>query len=105
MQNKVFSTYNDVQSVLDMDIEDFINMYYSQIKKEKEDRIYSAWLMLYQNMGKDNFISFEEYRDKVTTTKKKSEIKIDEQTKLNIINKAELMTAKSNNVEWTNKLR
>lgn len=37
-------------------------------KKELEDKTWDRWLVDYRNMTKDNFISFEEYKDKLFPT-------------------------------------
>jgi hypothetical protein len=36
------------------------------IEKNREDRIFQQWVVQLPNMGQDNYVSFADYKDRVT---------------------------------------
>lgn len=51
-----------------MQWEDAIQIINKAYEKDFENRSFSMWLTLYPNMDKKNFISFDDYKRKFTTT-------------------------------------
>jgi hypothetical protein len=50
-----------------MDLIDGLELYNKAREKRREDRLYQAWVSLYPHFAKDNFISWEDYRDRHNT--------------------------------------
>ena len=48
--------------------EDAIQLINKAYEKEFENKAFNMWLTLYPNMDKKNFISFDDYKRKITTT-------------------------------------
>ncbi len=44
------------------------------LEKEKDKKLYQAWVSLYPKMDKESFISFEDFKEKQTSSKKFTEI-------------------------------
>lgn len=52
-----------------MEWEDTIEIINKAYEKEFENKAFSMWLTLYPNMDKKNFISFNDYKNQLTTPK------------------------------------
>ena len=58
-------------------------------EKETDQIIWEMWLSLYPNMNKDNFISFNDFKNKITNNKKNKNQTDDEMlAKVKILNAA-----------------
>lgn len=51
-----------------MQWEDAVQIINKAYEKEFENKFFSMWLTLYPNMDKKNFISFDDYKRKLTIT-------------------------------------
>jgi hypothetical protein len=54
-------TYN-LQSILDLEFN--IDLILYALEKETEKILWEMWLLKYQHMDKDNFINFEDFKNK-----------------------------------------
>ena len=67
MYDLLLSRYHNIDFVMRMDLIDGLELYAKAREKKREDRLYQAWVSLYPLLGKDNFVSWEAYRDMQNT--------------------------------------
>ena len=58
--------YGNLEYIMQSDIETAERIIAKAREKEKENRYFLQWVVQLPNMSKENFVSFEEYVDKVT---------------------------------------
>lgn len=58
--------YGNLEYIMQLDIETAMNVIEKAREKEKENRYFLQWVVQLPNMGKNNFVSFESYLDRVT---------------------------------------
>ena len=68
---------------------------FEAIQKEHEDKLYQSWVAIYPHMTKENFISYEEYKNmarqnakQLNNTDDNTVIKSSEQTEQELIEEA-----------------
>lgn len=59
----LLSRYSNVEFVLNLPCGDFIKQILKAREKDNEEKDYKMWLSLLPNMGKENYISFDEFRN------------------------------------------
>jgi len=60
----LLSLYHNMDFVMKMDLFDGLKLYEKAREKRSEERLYQAWVSLYPHFSKDNFVSWEDYRDR-----------------------------------------
>lgn len=68
VEELLLSRYSNLDYILNLGFYEGYEIILKAYKKELEDKAWDRWLVDYRNMNKDNFISFEEYKDKLFTT-------------------------------------
>nr|UVN08422.1 MAG: hypothetical protein [Bacteriophage sp.] len=68
VEELLLSRYSNLDYILNLGFYEGYEIILKAYKKELEDKAWDRWLVDYRNMTKDNFISFEEYKDKLFTT-------------------------------------
>lgn len=63
----LLSRYHNIDFVMHMDLLDGLELYAKAYEKRREERLYQAWVSLYPHFNKDNFVSWEDYRDRHNT--------------------------------------
>ena len=58
--------YGNLEYIMQSDIEHALRIIEKATEKEKENRYFLQWVVQLPNMTKENFVSFEQYVDKVT---------------------------------------
>lgn len=58
--------YNSIDYIMHMPVNEFCEFFKLAKDKEREERIFEMWAQQMPFMSKDNFISFEDYKAKVT---------------------------------------
>lgn len=58
--------YGNLEYIMQSDIETALRIIDKAKEKEKENRYFLQWVVQLPNMGKENFVSFEEYMNRVT---------------------------------------
>lgn len=58
--------YGNLEYIMQSDIETALRIIDKAREKEKENRYFLQWVVQLPNMGKENFVSFEEYMNRVT---------------------------------------
>ena len=58
--------YGNLDYIMHLDINTALNVIEKAKEKEKENRFFLQWVVQLPNMGKENYISFESYVDKLT---------------------------------------
>ena len=58
--------YGNIEYIIQSDIETAIRIINKAREKEKENRFFLQWVVQLPNMSKENFVSFDEYVDRVT---------------------------------------
>lgn len=58
--------YGNLEYIMQSDIETAIRIINKAREKEKENRYFLQWVVQLPNMSKENFVSFDEYVDRVT---------------------------------------
>lgn len=51
---------------MQLDGETGLGLIVKALEQERDDRIFQQWVVQLPHMGRDNFISFTDYKDKVT---------------------------------------
>lgn len=69
--------YNDITYIMNLDIEDGLDLINTAYQKDAEDRLWQQWLVDYSHMDKENFMSFENYKNKVFKNESENNRKID----------------------------
>lgn len=64
-QELLLRRYSNVEYILNLEIAEGIEFINKAYEKEIEDRVWEKWLIDYRNMTKENFISFEEYKNQI----------------------------------------
>ena len=57
--------YGNLEYIMQSDIETALRIIDKAREKEKENRYFLQWVVQLPNMGKENFVSFEEYVNRV----------------------------------------
>lgn len=68
VEELLLSRYSNLDYILNLEFCEGYEIILKAYKKNLEDKVWDRWLVDYRNMNKDNFISFEEYKDKIFTT-------------------------------------
>ena len=58
--------YSDINYIMAMPAAEFIEFYELAKDKEREERIFTQWVQQMPYMSQDNFVSFADYKDRVT---------------------------------------
>lgn len=58
--------YGNLEYIMQLDIEEAMPLIEKAREKEKENRYFLQWVVQLPNMTKENYISFENYVDRVT---------------------------------------
>lgn len=58
--------YHEIDYILKMPLAQFVEFYKIAREKEKEERIFAQWTQQMPFMSRDNYISFEDYKDRLT---------------------------------------
>lgn len=58
--------YNDIKYILNMGVFEFLQFYNLAKEKERDDRIFTQWAAQLPFMSKDGYVSFEDYKARVT---------------------------------------
>jgi hypothetical protein len=75
MYDLLLSRYHSMDFILQMDLIEGLELYRKAREKRNDERLYQAWVSLYPHFSKENFISWEDYKNrhsqvKVPTVKK-----------------------------------
>lgn len=62
----ILRRYGNIDYILRMPLNDFLEFYKLAKQKEREERIFLQWVVQMPLMSQDNFVSFEDYADKIT---------------------------------------
>lgn len=62
----LLSRYGNIDYILQLDIDSAARIIAKAREKEKEKRIFAQWVVQLPHMTKENYISFDDYFDKVT---------------------------------------
>ena len=58
--------YHNIEYILQLDVKPGLALILKAIEKDRDDRLFQQWVTQLPWMGQDNFISFADYRDRVT---------------------------------------
>ena len=58
--------YHNIEYIMKLDIETALRLIKKAEEKEKENRYFMQWVVQLPHMGKENFISFDAYVDRLT---------------------------------------
>lgn len=58
--------YNNIEYIMKLDVEMVLRLIKTAEEKEKENRYFLQWVVQLPHMGKENFISFDAYVDRLT---------------------------------------
>lgn len=58
--------YGNIDYILALDVASGIALIAKARERERDERFYRQWLAQLPFMGEDNFIAFDEYRDRLT---------------------------------------
>jgi hypothetical protein len=58
--------YHNIDYILQLDADTGCALITKALEQERDDRIFQQWVVQLPLMGKDNFVSFADYKDKVT---------------------------------------
>lgn len=66
LYDSILQNYNDINFILEMDIDDFIEQFLKLKEKEIENKAWEMWLSLfpYMQLRHIEFISFEDFMNK-----------------------------------------
>jgi hypothetical protein len=64
MYDLLLSRYHNIDFVMRMDLPDGMELYAKAREKRREERLYQAWVSLYPHFDKDNFVSWDDYRNR-----------------------------------------
>lgn len=79
---------------MNLDVIDGLELIKTAYEKQSEERLWQRWLVDYQNMDNEHFVSFEEYKDEVLKAHNTPNKKLDAKA---IIEKAEKIKALDQN--------
>lgn len=65
VEELLLSRYSNLDYILNLGFYEGYEIILKAYSKESENRAWERWLVDYRNMTKDNFISFEEYKEKL----------------------------------------
>lgn len=65
VEELLLSRYSNLDYILKLGFYEGYEIILKAYKKESESRAWERWLVDYRSMTKDNFISFEEYKEKL----------------------------------------
>lgn len=82
--------YSDMSFVMSLDVKTLANLIVKAFEKEAENMIWQKWLVELPYFEKDNFVSFDAYKDKhfqqKESDRKDEEIMRDAENILNMLN-------------------
>jgi hypothetical protein len=58
--------YHNIDYILQLDADTGCALITKALEQERDDRIFQQWVVQLPLMDKDNFVSFADYKDKVT---------------------------------------
>lgn len=65
--------YSNVDYMLNLNYKDGLEFIFKAYEKELEDRLWDRWLVDYRWMNESNFVSFEDYKNKNSSSLNKVE--------------------------------
>lgn len=65
VEELLLSRYSNVDYILKLEFYEGYEVIKKAYEKERESNLWSRWLVDYNRMNKDNFISFEDYKNKL----------------------------------------
>ena len=69
VQELLLRRYSNIEYILNLEFNEAYKLIEFIYEKEIEEKTWERWLVDYRLMGKDNFISFEEYKNKLISKK------------------------------------
>lgn len=70
IEELLLSRYHNINYILSMDVTNGIAFIKKAFEKDLEDKMWSRYLVDYQNMTKETFMTFEEYKKELTVPPK-----------------------------------
>lgn len=80
--------YHNIDYIMNMEVENGVAFIKKAFEKEDEDKMWARYLVDYQNMNEDSFMTFNEYKELLTTppmpikplhqAKREAEIKVEQ---------------------------
>lgn len=70
MYDTLLSRYGDITFIMSMPMDEGLQLYQKASEKNLENRIWERWLVDYRNMNTENFVSFGDYKKKLTEPKR-----------------------------------
>lgn len=58
--------YHNIEYILQLDADTGCALILKAMEQERDDRIFQQWVVQLPLMGQDNFVSFADYKDRVT---------------------------------------
>ena len=58
--------YQNIEYVLQLDADTGCALIFKAMEKERDDRLFQQWVVQLPHMGQEDFVSFADYKDKVT---------------------------------------
>ena len=58
--------YHNIEYILQLDADTGCDLILKALEQERDDRIFQQWVVQLPLMGKENFVSFADYKDKLT---------------------------------------
>lgn len=65
----ILNRYSNFGFIESMDVSDACDLFIKAILKRKEENLYQMYLVQFEKMDKENYISFEQYQEKVFNPK------------------------------------
>ncbi|MVX62237.1 hypothetical protein GKZ28_00795 [Clostridium chromiireducens] len=64
--------YSSLDYILNLSYKDGLEFIFKAYEKELEDRLWDRWLVDYRWMNESNFVSFEDYKNKTSSSSNKN---------------------------------
>lgn len=64
--------YSNVDYIFNLSYKDGLEFIFKAYEKELEDRLWDRWLVDYRWMNESNFVSFEDYKNKTSSSLNKN---------------------------------
>ena len=61
---------------MQMDLKELMELYIQALKKDMEDKLFKQWLVDYNRMTSETFISFADYKSKIFKTENKEKLDV-----------------------------
>lgn len=58
--------YHNIEYILQLDVQTGLSLILKAMEKSRDERIFQQWVAQLPWMDRDNFVSFADYRDRVT---------------------------------------